>query len=892
MESENQNTSNNGIPEKLQQQIEVIRKIATAQMCSYCVKDLTQKYLSVNTQFEKSLGLTSSQIINKRDADLSLNSANSHLHCCTDNTTIEIPLTDTEGETVAVATLFTSTQVAGLTEALKARDDQLTVLQSLMADLVTRPELDPLLQNISDMLTDYTIATQTLILLVDETAEFIQVVATSGTNSRKNLGARRERGVGFAGVAWDTATTQFIANSDHNNLTNGFWPSATQLLAVPLKVESEVIGVAVLGAPSDEIDFSGSTALVNYLANVASLAIATAKSWEQSKKELQHSRGISEIGRQLTSIENVDELLTTVSKTLVESFDFSRCTFFTVSEDGDLLSNTTWTTTESGIEAITTLPPEIIAESSCYWSYINVEDVIINRSVEDPRESVRIHKLRNALNIGCSVTMPVVVSGTVSAVLFICKHLHKPDCDENELNLLSSVVQQLSTAIYGIHISQALRQQAYHDSLTGLPNRRFFEEELKRQLHATPDSIGSLMFLDLDGFKTVNDTLGHASGDHLLQLVARRLERSIPSKGSIARIGGDEFAIIIPEINSEQEAFRLAQKIRKAVLDPFKIKDNTANIGTSIGLCFYPSHGESVDVLLRNADEAMYQAKTGGKNNVVCFEQFMSINAQKKIRIESELHAALARREFILHYQPQVDPIDGLVKGVEALVRWDHPERGMVPPSDFVPIAEETGLINEIGAWVLDEAVCQIDRWKNTRLSNLRVSVNIAASQFIFGDFSARVEQRLNQYDVQPSMLEVEITESVVMKDLNHVKERLMALGNLGVTVALDDFGTGYSSLSYLQELPIDVLKVDRAFVAALNNDSDYSIVNTIMLLASGLGLETVAEGIETKGQLDHLVELGCSLIQGYYYSRPCGVKELEDVVRKIEDTPRLRLVS
>jgi len=925
MESNHSSELPDELSEHAQQQLRLLHQLYTNHSSAFTVKGLDHRYLVVNDLFAELLQLKPEQIIGKNDLelgvpekiiagdpgsntpgirqldDLAIENFNSvpsasgttvYPANCSD---FRMPLVDHDGETYALATVIGDKRTQKLQKELDVRNDQLIVLHSLMADLLSYQEPEPLLQKIAEIMTEHTAAEDAVILLVDETSEFIEGVACNGPTSGTYIGIRREHGAGFAGKVWATGETSFITNSSNVAHIRDYWPPETQLLGVPLKVEDKVIGAAVLGAPSTSPDLSKSTTVVDNLASIASFAIATAESLEKSKIQLRQSRGLSEISAQLTSIGHVDELLLAVPRKLVESFGFSRSTIFQVTSDRDLYSKKTWTKTIDGIEAVDTLPKELLSETSIYWCYRNNEEVFIPRKTNDPRESDRIHKIRADLNIGCTVAMPIVVSDKVFGVLFVSKDQHKSDCDENELNLLSSIVKQLSTAIYGIKAAEALHRQAYHDSLTELPNRRYFEDELKRHLlgcNAT-DKTGTLMFLDLDGFKQVNDSAGHGIGDQLLQMVSKRLNRNVPDNGLIARIGGDEFAVIIPSINSEQDVFKTAQQIRKSVLDPFKIGNTVANIGTSIGVCFFPTDGNSVDVLLRYADEAMYQAKSNGKNNVVRFEAAMATNATKKIRIEAEMHHALDREEFLLHYQPQVDPVDGRVKGVEALVRWLHPERGMIPPADFVPIAEETRMINEIGSWVLKEAISQLSQWQNTRMAGVRVSVNIAAAQFLHGDFTTRIYDLLSHYNVPAEMLEVELTESVVMNDIEHVAERLSALKKIGVTVALDDFGTGYSSLSYLQDLPIDVLKIDRAFVANLNDiNSDHSIVKTIMLLASGLGLDTVAEGVETSNQLDQIVNMGCALVQGFYYSKPCSVVEIEDAVARIEEEFSFRQAS
>ena len=886
--------SNSTLPKAARVQIETLEQIADSYAFTLSVQEIDGKSTAAipdrAVQSETPAKETKKDSCNKPGA--SADTASISRQAAQDNQTasqqeIRIPITDLAGTTVAIATLAGSNDSKELNDALQARDNQLAALQGLMADLLANKRLDTLLQNVADIMIDHTAATQALILLVDETGEFLEVVAGAGPETEKNIGKTRQRGVGFAGVAWSTGETQHTSNSHEHRLTRYDWPERTELLAIPLVVAEEIIGVSVLGAPSGSNDLSKSITSINNLCQLTSYTIATADAMEKVHKDLQNSRGISQISHLMTSIDDTEQLMDSVSKTLAEKLDFTRCTFYQAGEDHELFSSKTWEKTADGIKAVDSINPVTIAESSCYWSYENKETVWIPRKKSDPRESEAFQAIRTSMGMGCVITIPVIVSGDVFAVLMVSKDIQQSACDENEINLLSSIVQQLSAAIYGIKATNALRHRVYHDSLTDLPNRRQFEESLHRTLkqRQVNDNAGALLYLNLDGFKVINDTMGNGSGDIVLQLVAKRLKRCVMNKGSISRIGGDEFSVVLPSVETPLDAFRIAQSIRESILNPFVIGKSVANLGVSIGLCFIPTYGDTVDVLIRNADVAMQQAKISGKNKVVCFEEYMAQEAKEKLLIESELHDALEQKQLLLHFQPQVDPVQQKVTGVEALVRWDHPERGLVYPDKFIPIAEESSIINEIGAFVLEQSIVQLAAWKNTSLSHLKVSVNIAASQFLFGDISARISGRLQHHGVSPRSLEVELTESVVMKDIELVAIQLKSLQNLGVTVALDDFGTGYSSLSYLQDLPLDVLKIDRAFVARLSDEnSHYSLVNTIMLLASGLGLETVAEGVETSEQLDKIVELGCNLIQGYYYSKPCSPEELENTLKMIED--------
>ena len=895
--------------------LELLQQIANAVVRPFFVKGLDRRYLVANESFARSVDLPLDQIIGKTDheigtaADLvpsiwqqddqaiaaaSCSGAANRFPEVTLNTEagdVRTPLFDDGGNVFALATLVDDRNELlqlqqSLQKKLKVREEQLSVLHDLMAKMMAHHELEPLLQQITRIMISYTLADVAIIFLVNETGDAIEIAASAGERVSTLAGHQPTKGKGLTGVVWADGETRFLKNCEDNAVTRKFWPPGTQLLGVPLKIDDVVIGVVLLGAPSSVEDLSRSSTLVNNLAALASLAIANTQALVKSNFEIKRSRGLSEISNLLPSFTDVDEMLLSVSRILADAMDFMRCSFFRMNDDGAIYAKTTWAATDNGVVAIEPLSPELTAKTLCAWVFKNKESATAHSNEHDPREPEEIHLLRADMGIGSTILMPVIVDDSVFAVLIMCRCITQRDFDENELNLLASVVQQLATAIKGFNMSKALHHQAFHDSLTDLPNRRYLEDQLKDRLRiqSGTELSSALMFLDLDGFKAVNDTHGHAVGDQLLKLVALRLKNCLSSEDLIARIGGDEFAVIISPIESREQTIRIAERLRKSLLDPFNFNGTMVNVGASIGICFFPTDGDTVDVLLRSADEAMYQAKASGKNNVVCFQQSMTLEARNRVLIESALLQALQRDEFLLYYQPQVDPVTGTVRGVEALIRWQHPELGLISPAEFIPTAESNGIINDIGSWALNEALGQIVNWLNTPLANLRMGVNIAASQFIQGDFSARVIERIQHFGIEPAQLEIELTESIVMQDVEYVARIMAELRAAGVSIALDDFGTGYSSLSYLQELPLDTLKIDRAFVARLDDEkSEYSLVNTIMLLASGLGLKTIAEGVETSQQLSKIVDLGCPLVQGYYYSKPCSATELETVVQAIE---------
>jgi len=431
--------------------------------------------------------------------------------------------------------------------------------------------------------------------------------------------------------------------------------------------------------------------------------------------------------------------------------------------------------------------------------------------------------------------------------------------------------------------AELIEYQASYDSLTDLPNRRLFVDRLNQSLAGARrhDHQGAVLFFDLDNFKNINDSLGHPVGDELLRQVAMRIMTSIRDEDTVARLGGDEFVVLLPELAKESgEAITdvqlLAEKMRQQLGEPYQIESHELHVTSSIGIAMFPYRDESPDDILRQADTAMYRAKESGRDAVRFFLPSMQLAADERLKTLNELRRALPRGEFHLFYQPQFDQ-QWRLHGAEALLRWQHPERGLVMPGDFIGLAEESGLIAEIGYWVLREALTQLRAWQNSRtdIGLAHVSVNVSAVQFRQGDFVHRVERTLGETGAMPASLTLEMTESILLEDFDETVEKIQALKRLGVRFALDDFGTGYSSLGYLKRLPVDELKIDRSFVRdVLDDANDAALVETIMTMARHIGLEVVAEGVESAEIVDYLGKRGCAVFQGYYFGRPCAPDE------------------
>jgi diguanylate cyclase (GGDEF)-like protein len=439
------------------------------------------------------------------------------------------------------------------------------------------------------------------------------------------------------------------------------------------------------------------------------------------------------------------------------------------------------------------------------------------------------------------------------------------------------------------------RHAAFHDSLTGLPNRAMFTELLKAEIESSNrrnDHMFAVLFLDLDRFKNINDSLGHTHGDLLLVAFAERLERTLRPIDTLARFGGDEFAILLSGMTDATDAVRVAQRIQDELSQPFVLDKNSAFATASIGIALSSSGYDRPDDILRDADIAMYRAKENGKARYELFDHGMHARAVSRLQLESDLRQAIEQKEFCVYYQPIISLQTGRLAGFEALVRWNHPRRGLVAPADFIPVAEETGLIVPIGQWVLNEACAQVRQWQIDSPSHrsLSLSVNLSARQVAQPDLLQRIKDALETSKLNPHCLKLEITESVVMENAEAAAQMFKQLRSLGVQLSIDDFGTGYSSLSYLHRFPLNYLKIDRSFVMRLTTDNDNAIVRTISTLARNLGMEVIAEGIETEEQFQQLKMLGCEYGQGYLFSRPVGNDGVEHLLA--QDSKRDREID
>ena len=523
-----------------------------------------------------------------------------------------------------------------------------------------------------------------------------------------------------------------------------------------------------------------------------------------------------------------------------------------------------------------------------YTSLIHDEDIARAENVFNERRSSERSTRNVELRLKCNPgnRRPRIMNGRYRTVELNATGMYESIDNKFETRFMGTygVAKDISDRKQA---EETVYYQAYHDLLTGLPNRALFRDHLglalaqSKRTHQTM----AILILDLDHFKVINDSLGHGYGDELLINMASRLRACLREGDTLARLGGDEFGLLLPGIVSKEDVENIGRKIINTLNKPLDIKGHELYLSVSIGACMAPIDGDMVDMLIRQAEIAMYQAKSQGGTRLQFWQPGMQAPYSTRLQVEADLRRALARNEFVLLYQPQVDIASGTIRGFEALIRWWHPERGLLSPAEFIPIAEETGVIVPIGEWVLRAASAQLAEWKKANLPQVRMSVNISARQLENPDFVDSVMRSMQIYALDNDYMELEITESLLMRDLEGNARKLGRLASTGVKIAVDDFGTGYSSFKYLSKFPIHTLKIDQSFIKEMVPNEPSPIVNAIVGMGKGLNLNVVAEGVETEAQLDILRSLDCNEMQGFLFSAPVSSHDATRMLMGMDGT-------
>lgn len=794
-----------------------------------------------------------------------------------DNSTV---VRNSNGHVIAFqSVLIDITDMKQVELELKQKSSYLQGLYEVSLQLDNNLDLQQICELLLKKLATLSRNNNTYISLVDKQESILEYVAGTGLYEQV-VGYKQTKDKGIIGAVYSSKEAVFCKNyqeSEYAFDTSAMFSTIRTVVTLPMINSGEVIGVIGF-ATEDDRDVDDTTVeLLNSFARLAAVTIDNLNLHSKVKREVIRNESLFAISEAVHDSDRLDLLMDNIVEHVRKALGARWAMMYKIDTTNHSVENVSTTLNKEDGNILKILSYEELHEGLGGWAIENKKAGYSLKGTTDARESDQINNRMTENDIGSVLVVPFLYNGKVQGTIATINHIDDRNFNQSDVELIGFIANQIGVAVAKSELQRKIEHQAYHDVLTGLPNRLLFEVTAEKVLARAKrnNSHFGVVFIDLDGFKHVNDTLGHDIGDLLLKEVADKLNSRTRTEDTLARMGGDEFALILTDLDTQEEAIKIAQHHLNILQKEIVIMGFNIRIGASIGISLFPNDGQDLQTLLKNADSAMYQTKNSGKNGVSLFTKSLAKSTQERAELETDLKFALERGELELNYQPQYNLKSGERIGVEALLRWYHPTKGSISPAKFIPIAEESNLIVDIGTWVLNEACRQNAVWQANGFEAITMAVNISSKQFERDDFVDIVIAALKDSGLPSEYLELEVTESVVMHDTATVIERLTLLRKLNITIAIDDFGTGYSSLQYLQDLPLDKLKIDKSFVDKVSKDNEAPLVKTILNLSKNLNLKTVAEGIETEEQLLVLNELGADEGQGYYFSKPLKASEL-----------------
>jgi len=760
----------------------------------------------------------------------------------------------------------------------------LAALHETILGLINRLDLEDLLEAIVSRAGQLAGTSHGHIGLVLPGKDELEVKVAIGALSHF-LGYRLKPGEGLSGRVWQTGEPLIVDDYEVWPGRSAQFPPALVhgIVGLPLTSGSEVVGVMVLAhVERGRIFGQHELDLLSRVAQLASLALDNARLYAERKQAEQLERDRNRVLEMAAKSEPLPDILGQIALLVEHQRPGVLCSILLLREER-LYHGAAPSLPETYIQAIDGMAIGPTA-GSCGTACYRGEMVIAGDITTDPLwEGYREVGLSHGIRACWSVPLVSSASRVLGAFAMYCREPCQPK--DADLALLEMARRMAAISIEYRQLADQMAYQAHHDALTGLPNRVLYEDRLQDALARSrrDGRLVALFMIDLDRFKRINDTLGHHIGDLLLMQVAQRLRGCARGTDTLARWGGDEFTMILTDLNTPHDAAHIAEKVLEVLRVPFTVEEHELFVTASIGISLYPTDSRDPEELLRHADSAMYRAEEQGKNTYEFFAPDVGATASERLRIENQLRRALERGELEVYYQPLVVIRTGQLVGAEALLRWNHPEQGILPAGKFIPIAEESGLIVPIGTWVLEEACRQTKAWQQAGFFPfLRVAVNVSTVQFRRPDFVESVVRALEHAGLAAGFLELELVESLMIRDVEASTRQMDGLRALGVTIAIDDFGTGYSSLSYLHRFQIDTLKIAQPFIQGIDGpESTRPLVQAIVAVARSLGIRVTAEAVETPRQLRFLRRLGCDKAQGYLLGKPLPVKEFDAFLRR-----------